>query len=190
MLARLYANWVYGGALAGLLLAALSPLIVGGWPAYLVAAWIQLPLYMIHQYEEHDADRFRRFVNSNVAGGREALTLYDVFIINVPGVWGVIAVSCYLAAIVRPGLALIAIYLTLVNAVAHTGALIALRRYNPGLITALIGFFPVGIWAWLQVAAAGASLADHLIGLAAAIGIHVAIILHVLQRPGVAQGSH
>jgi len=182
MLARLYANWVYGGALAGLLLAALSPLIVGGWPAYLVAAWVQLPLYMIHQYEEHDADRFRRFANSVIGGGREVLTLYDVFVINVPGVWGVNAVSCYLAALVRPGLALIAIYLTLVNAVAHTGALIALRRYNPGLITALIGFFPIGIWAWLQVEAAGASPADHWIGLVAAIGIHAAIILHVLRK--------
>src|SRR5208282_2200477 len=104
----------------------------------LISAWVQLPLYMIHQYEEHDADRFRRFVNQHIAGGREALTLADVFVINVPGVWGVIAASCYLAWVVRPGLALIAIYLTLVNAGAHVGALVALRRYNPGLITAIV----------------------------------------------------
>jgi len=184
MLGRLVANWVYGGALAGLLLAALTPLVAADWPAFLVAAWVQLPLYMIHQYEEHDDDRFRRFVNRTLAGGREALTQADVFVINVPGVWGVIAASCWLAWTMRPGLALVAVYLTLVNAVAHVGAWVALRRYNPGLVTAIVGFVPVGGWAWAQVAAAGAGLADHLIGLTVAVGVHAAIVVRVFRGSG------
>ena len=42
---------------------------------------------MLHQYEEHDNDRFRIFMNRILAGGHDALTHPAVFIINVPGVW-------------------------------------------------------------------------------------------------------
>ena len=63
MFARLIANWVYGGFLAGLLLLLLTPVLVHSWPVSLVTTLLCLPLYMIHQYEEHDNDRFRLFVN-------------------------------------------------------------------------------------------------------------------------------
>jgi hypothetical protein len=174
---RLVVNWMYGGALAGLLLALLTPLIVAGWPPALTAAWVQLPLYMLHQWEEHDDDRFRRFVNRHVGGGREALSRLAVFVINVPGVWGVIAVSCWLATL-RPGLAMIAIGLTLVNAVVHIAGFIALRAYNPGLVTAICGFAPIGVWAWLRTAPV-ATAADQAIGFGIAVLIHIAIIVHV-----------
>lgn len=61
MLQRLISNWVYGGALAGVLLFALSPLLLAYWPPPLAATFLLLPAYMIHQFEEHDHDRFRRF---------------------------------------------------------------------------------------------------------------------------------
>ena len=91
MIHRLVINWVYGGFLAGLLLVLLAPLLVHGWPPALAAAFFCLPAYMLHQYEEHDNDRFRIFMNRMLADGHDALTLPAVFIINVPGVWGVIA---------------------------------------------------------------------------------------------------
>lgn len=87
MLGRLVANWVYGGALAALLLLLLAPLFIQSWPPVLAVTFFCLPAYMLHQYEEHDNDRFRAFVNHAVAGGREVLTPTAVFAINVFGVW-------------------------------------------------------------------------------------------------------
>jgi hypothetical protein len=72
MFGRLIANWVYGGVLAGLLLVFLSPVLVRSWRAPLVATFLCLPAYMIYQYEEHDNDRFRWYVNQKI--GRDALT--------------------------------------------------------------------------------------------------------------------
>ncbi|HMQ58706.1 MAG TPA: HXXEE domain-containing protein, partial [Rhizobiaceae bacterium] len=98
VLQRLFRLWVYGGFLAGILLLALTPLLAQGWSPALTAVWLLLPIYMLHQFEEHDNDRFRAFVNQHIGHGREALTLPVVFIVNVPGVWGVIALATYLAA--------------------------------------------------------------------------------------------
>jgi hypothetical protein len=177
VLDRLFRNWVYGGFLAGLLLLALTAVLAQDWPVWLTAVWIMLPLYMLHQYEEHDNDRFRLFVNRQIAGGREALSPAAVFLINIPGVWGVILVSFALAWNVRPGLGLIAIYLVLVNAVAHVVAAVLMRRYNPGLITALVLFLPVGGLALWILQATNPSSKDHAIGLGVSLGIHVAMFL-------------
>lgn len=182
MFKRLVDDWVYGGFLAGLLLVALAPLFALVWPAGVFATWLQLPVYMMHQYEEHESDRFRRFINDHAAHGREALGRVAVFVINVPGVWGVIALATALAALLRPGLGLIAVYLVLVNALAHIGAAIALRRANPGLVTAIILFLPAGFWGLAVLNGAGATAPDHAIGLAAALAIHAAIVVHVRRR--------
>src|SRR5690606_31380782 len=74
--------WVYGGFPTGLLLLALTPLIAAGWNTAIVAVFLQLPIYMLHQGEEHFGDRFRLFANDMLAGGREALTPWAVFVIN------------------------------------------------------------------------------------------------------------
>lgn len=88
-----------------------------------------------------------------------------------------------LAGLVDIGLGLIAVYVTLLNAVGHAGMALALRRYNPGLWTALVLFFPVGIWAWVEVSRAnGLGIAAHIFGLAVAVLTHAAIIATVLRR--------
>lgn len=180
MFARLSANWVYGGALAGLLLLALAPLLVpalnpGGRLCYLALA-----AYMLHQYEEHDGDRFRRFVNETVAKGRAGLTLAEVFIINIPGVWGVIGAAMWLAQSLGPGWALIAAWLLLVNAAAHFGQAAMMRRANPGVWTALILFLPLGGW-MLATVSPVATTAQQAVSLALALLIHLAIMLRAMR---------
>src|ERR1035438_3713045 len=96
------------------------------WSMALVAVFLQLPIYMLHQYEEHDNDRFRLFVNRVFGEGHEVLSDPAVFVINVPGVWGVNAASFYLASCVSLGYGLIAVYLTLVNGVVHVVVAVAL----------------------------------------------------------------
>jgi len=183
MLHRLIVNWVYGGFLAAFLLLLLAPLFVGAWPSSLAAAFFCLPAYMLHQYEEHDNDRFRIFMNQMLAGGRDALTLPAVFIINVPGVWGVIALSIWLAARVHPGLALIAVYLPLLNAVIHMVHAVVMRSYNPGLVSAILLFLPVCGWCLRVIQQSGnGTVAMHAIGLGSALAIHLVIAVWVLRN--------
>ena len=183
MLARLRDNWVYGGFLAALMLLALTPLLASGWPLPLLLIWLQLPIYMLHQYEEHDDDRFRQFVNTIIGGGKEVLSRFDTFVINVGGVWVVDCISFWLAARVHLGLGLIAVYLSLVNSVGHCLQAIALRTYNPGLATSILLFIPLGsVTLWVLAGTGEVSLADHIIGLAAAFAIHAAIIVRVVTR--------
>ncbi len=180
---RLTHGWVYGGFLAGFLLLALLPVFTAGLsPAFLFVA-LQLPVYMLHQYEEHDDDRFRHFVNREVGGGRDVLTPAAVFLINIGGVWLLNVVAIWLAASGGIGFGLIAVYATLVNALVHVIPALVTRRYNPGLTTAIVLFLPLGgVAAWLVTATGRAGPAYHLLGLGVALAVHVAIVGYVLQR--------
>jgi hypothetical protein len=183
LLDRLYTNWVYGGFLAGLLILALSPLLLHGWSWPMIAVFLQLPVYMLHQYEEHDDGRFGHFVNDRIGGGRMVLPQSVIFLINVPGVWGVNAISIWLAAVCNVGFGLIGVYLTLVNGVVHILPSIRMRIYNPGLITGVIFFLPLGIWSLAEVSAVpGVGWAYHLLGLGLAILIHAAIMAYVFRN--------
>ena len=181
MLNRLAANWVYGGFLAGVLLLLMTPIFARNWPQVLLATFLCLPAYMLHQYEEHDNDRFRRFFNEHFGKGREILSPMAIFLINVPGVWGVIAVSFWLAAALNPGFGLIAAYLLLLNAVIHMVTAAALRGYNPGLATGVLFFVPLGGYCIATIQESGSGSAwMHVTGLVVAIGIHAAIAIPVL----------
>jgi hypothetical protein len=181
-LSRLQANWVYGGSLAGLLILALLPLFWSGWTTAWTLTFLTLPAYMLHQYEEHDDDRFRQFVNAVIGRGREVLTLADVFFINIVGVWVVLAATFWIVHLAGPetgpGWGLIAAWLILVNALAHIGQGLALRRYNPGLWTAILLFLPLGLLT-LRALAPLASTTQQVVSLALAIAIHALIIARV-----------
>ena len=181
MLNRLVADWVYGGFLAGLLLLLITPILAREWPQALLATFLCLPAYMVHQYEEHDDDRFSAFVNKRFGKGREIISLLEVFLINVPGVWGVIAVSFWLAASLNPGFGLIAAYLLLLNAVIHIVWAAILRAYNPGLVTGVVFFIPLGGYCVAAIQQSGFGTAwMHITGAIVAVGIHAAIAVPVL----------
>jgi hypothetical protein len=183
MLVRLRDNWVYGGFLAALMLLSLTPVLGRGWSLALLLIWLQLPIYMLHQYEEHDDDRFRRFVNTTLGHGKEVLSHLDVFVINIGGVWGVDVAAFWLAARIHVGLGLIAVYLSLVNGLAHSVQAIAMRRYNPGLITSILLFIPLDVSTlWLLAGKSGVTPMDHFIGLAVALLIHAGIVLLIVTR--------
>jgi len=182
-------NWMYAGFVAGLFLFAIVPLLVTAWSLPLLLVYLLLPVYMVHQLEEHHDDRFRRWVNEVMFGGRDVLTTPAVVVINVVGVWAVDLAVVYLAAFVGLGLGLIAVYLTLVNGVIHIAAAVAKRAYNPGLVTSVVLFLPVGLWALVAISAApGVGPADQAIGLGAALLVHAAIIVHVKRRAAAMAG--
>jgi hypothetical protein len=181
--AWIFSNWMYAGLMIGLFLLALVPLLAGVWSLALLLVYLHGPGYMLHQVEEHAADRFRRFVNLHIGHGREALTTEAVVWINVPCVWGINLVALYLARFVEIGLGLIAVYAMLVNAVTHIVAAAVLRRYNPGLVSAVVLFLPLSLLTlWVLAQTPGVGALDHVIGAAVAVLIHVAIVIHVLRR--------
>lgn len=159
-----------------LLLGALFPLL----PLATFFVCLQLPVYMIHQFEEHFQDRFRLDFNRNMGRGLEALTPMSTFVINSVFVWGVILLAISLMVWVHHGLGLIAVYLTLVNGLVHFLAGIIRRAYNPGLWTTLILFFPLGGYGWCLLRTS--CPLSHAIGLATAILIHLGIVIFVKTR--------
>lgn len=181
-LAWLDRNWPFAGTVVAVFLAVLLPLLVGVWPTALVLLYLLLLVYQVHQVEEHYGDRFRRFLNQHLAGGADALTPRATMWINVVVVWALYLVVILLAGFVDIGFGLIAVYTTLLNAVAHIAVGIVLRRYNPGLWTAILLFVPFGIWALVVVAhASGLGVAGHVLGLALAVLGHAVILLVVRQ---------
>ncbi len=133
---------------------------------------------MLHQIEEHWRDRFRVFVNQRVFGGLEALTPALVFWINVPVVWGLNLGALLGAMFGRFDVALIAVYMMLVNAFVHVLGIIRFG-YNPGLFTSLVIFIPLSLVAILTIPE---RLSAHLVALGIAIVGHMLIFGYALMR--------
>jgi hypothetical protein len=178
MTAFLTTHWVAGALFMGLALLLALPVAQGADGALLLI-YLASPVYMLHQVEEHLGDRFRRYVNARVFGGVEALTTAAVLVINLPGVWGLNCLALYVAVLAGPGWALGAGYLILVNGLSHVAMAAHLRGYNPGLASAALVFIPFGI---ASVVLIPASPLQHGCGLAIALAVHAAIILHVRGR--------
>lgn len=178
---KLDQHWIVATGPLAAVLVLVTPVFAQYVPFWLLMVWVQLPVYMIHQCEEHYGDRFRIWVNNTLGQGGELLTPRDVLVINLPGVWGVNAVSLLLAAFVQPGLGLIAVYLTLVNAVVHIAAVVRCRALNPGLWTSVALFIPAGVGGILAMQNHGGGTAwMHAIGFGVALAIHIAIVMKAL----------
>jgi hypothetical protein len=86
-----------------------------------------LPMYMVHQYEEHAHGRFIAFVNEHVGGGLPVLTLESVFWINILCVWVLFLAVGLVTRWISPVLVLIPVYATLLNGIIHIATSAKLR---------------------------------------------------------------
>lgn len=179
-------HWPYAAAFAAVMMVFFIPLLFSIDPSEAVIAsiiFVQLPLYMVHQWEEHRGDRFRLWVNTNVGKGVEVLTRPATFVINSVGVWGVDLLAFYLAVYVDAGWGLIALYLPAVNAVGHIIPAVVSRKYNPGLWSSVFGFVPLS---WGGIIYLSRALEPTFLmqagSLGVAIAVHVAILSHVQSR--------
>jgi hypothetical protein len=168
----------------GVALLGLEPFVAArmGWNLFIVLVYLQTPIYMLHQVEEHTGDRFRASINREVFGGVEALTPLTVLWVNIPGVWGITAVSLCLAVFCAAGWGLIGVYLVAVNAAIHVGSALRLRRYNPGLWTATFLFVPLSVLTFWKSTATMATWVHHLAGFAVAAAMHGFLIVHTGRR--------
>jgi hypothetical protein len=174
-------NWPAAGLVsAGVLLATMPGFWwLGGWPMLLVA--LQLPAYMIHQAEEHLRDRFRLEMNATL--GCEALSRTAVFWINIVGVWALDALSLLLMITVSPAWGLLAVWLTLINAIVHVLMAIGRRRSNPGLVTASLLLLPLGVTTlWSIGDQLAASPSVNIAAIAIVVLVHAGIVAWVITR--------
>lgn len=183
-------QWPAATLFAAYMLLALTPVWIVTMGATLALVLLQLPIYMVHQFEEHTGDRFRKYVNEHTAHC-EALTKNGTFVINSVGVWGVDLLMIYLAVFVNPMYALAAFYLPLINGTAHIVQSIIRREYNPGLWTSIVLFLPLAGWGLYYVsretAAPGTAQAA---GFGIALAVHAAIIVYVVSRVRRLRATH
>lgn len=121
-------------------------------------AWLavlSIPLYMVHQVEEHGIDLYGETYAFRAAlcaqlGYPDASTcpIPDSFItaVNVGSVWG----ATVLAAVFgrrNPLIALTGYGIPLVNGVLHIVETVRSQAYNPGVLTGTLLFLPLGLWA-------------------------------------------
>lgn len=120
---------------AVLLLLAYHPANVMFW------ALVNIPLYLLHQTEEHLwPGGFKDYMNRIVYGmpaGQEKLTDVKVFWINILMVWVAFAVFGILA-LQNIGFGLLMIIFSLMNCATHIVEAVRRHRWNPGLVMASV----------------------------------------------------
>ncbi len=167
-------NWSRAALPTAVILIVLVPLVYQASGLVGVLIYLQLVCYMIHQYEEHAHGKFKAFANELLAHGEPKITDLAIFWVNIIGVWVIFLTVILGAAFVAVPLGLIAAYTTLANALLHIAGGVAMRRYNPGLITSVILFLPVSIYAIYRISQLPeTSVGYHGLGIAVAIIIHV-----------------
>lgn len=183
--------WSRAGLPLAVALAALAPLVRRRAGRAAMLTVLQLPAYMVHQYEEHGRGAFKREMNALVPPQVGRLTDRNIFWSNIGGVWGVDAAAFALAATATPSAGLLPPYLAVINAMLHLATALRQRRYNPGLATALSLFVPFGAY---SIRAIGKEIdaphRAHALSIAAAIGLHLLVLLSVVRERDVDSRHH
>lgn len=176
-------HWMHAAVPLAVVLLVLSPFIYAGTGWFGLLVYLTLPIYMLHQYEEHAEGQFARYVNGIIAQGRLLMTESAVLWINIVLVWALTLAVLYLTHYVNLAFGLVAAYMLLLNGGGHILMAVGRREYNPGAWSSLLLFVPFSTFMLWQYTQAGvATLPDHLLAIVAVILAHAAIILFVVRR--------
>ena len=155
--------WPYMGLGAALLLALLlstdilrSDRSVSRWQDLVWLAWAGTLAYLLHQFEEHGIDAegahyaFRGFMCATL-GFPEAKTcpvpLSYITSVNIAAVW-LAGPAAALLGRRWPALALSYFSIPFINFLGHTVPYLINGIYNPGVLTAILVFLPLSLWAF------------------------------------------
>ena len=172
-------QWSRAGLPLAIILFLLGPFLRPSLGPSRFLIFLHLPVYMLHQVEEHGHGTFKAYTARLLPHAR-GLSDETIFVVNV-GVWGVNLAALYLARVDRLAQGLIAPYVVLVNGILHLVTALRARRSNPGLWTGLILFLPLGGATLVKVARESqATRRDHFWGLGGAILLHLLTMLGIL----------
>ena len=181
------------GGLLGLLL---RPRPADRPPRWRDPAWLlclMLPVYMVHQFEEHGFDvlgrRYHFVVDmcGMLGHASPASCPADpafIFAVNVGGVW-VAGLCAILWRRRNPMVGACAFGIPLVNGVAHLGPAIAHGAYNSGLLTGVLVFLPLGAYVLRTLVHAGIlDLRRVAVVIASGVAVHAALMGVLLAYAG------
>ena len=128
-----------------------------GW----VLGWVW-PMYLLHQFEEHGVDLLGRhyaflgFLCEALGSPGPGCPATPAFVFSVNGLACQLAFgSAFATRRTRPLVAACVWGIPLVNVVPHVLAALAFRRYDPGLLTAVVLFVPACVWMLRTVVRSG-----------------------------------
>ncbi len=142
----------------------------------LLLLWLQTPIYMLHQFEEHGNGSFKKWLNNEIlkSKGKEVLSDIHMFWINVPLAWILFPLFSYLSSVnLVYGIWIPILFVW--NSLLHVGATIIQKRYNPGFFVSLLLNIPSGVLLLYLLNQQGI-----LNSLNVSIGILVTIVAHGL----------
>ncbi len=146
----LYRHWADSTLMMALALIVLLLSFLPNTPWYLFLIWLQFPIYLIHEFEEHVfPGKFREFINREVFHSNvddSPLTIPAVFWINILAIWILFPIAAILAQHVSPEYGLLLPIFGLFNASLHILMLLIKRKYNPGVLVSLFVNYPSGIY--------------------------------------------
>jgi len=149
MVSWLYKNWAKLSVLLAILLTMFIIFFIKTENIVLFLIWIQIPVYLLHQFEEHTWNGFKNYINKKVFKVQEGdfpLNDKNIFWINIPIIWILMPIFAGLSSInIMFGLWIP--YFAVLNSLSHVIFSIRNREYNPGLIVSLILGIPVGTYA-------------------------------------------
>ena len=150
MLQYLYKNWAHMCGVMALYLTVLLVSVSHCLDPYVFLIWVQFPVYLLHEFEEHAwPGGFKQFINKNIFGTQnEDQPLNDarVFWINILGVWVLFPIAALATQSINPLYGLLAPCFGIFNASLHIVWGIALKRYNPGLFASIFLNYPTGFY--------------------------------------------
>jgi Protein of unknown function with HXXEE motif len=178
--------------------AAVAALLISSPPEELAltAIWIQLIVYLLHEFEEHlwpggfkdFIDRTavsllrERFPNAKIPDHDFPLNDRVVFWINISFIWIAFPMFGVLAGTIDIRFGLFLPWTGIVNAALHIVAGLAQRAYNPGLVVSVCLNIPTGIWTLAIISDAGAGAVDQVLFLGIAVLGHLFLIVSMIPR--------
>lgn len=178
----LYKNWSKLSLGGAAVLTLLIFLFIKPSNTLLFLIWIQIPIYLLHQFEEHSRNGFKNYVNKTVFKvSDEDYPLNDknIFWINIPIIWILMPLFAILSSI-NPLIGLWIPFFGVINSLSHVIFSIVNRQYNPGIIASLVLGIPVGIYA-LMTFYSSLTISYIITGLTVgfAIILHLIVLLYI-----------
>jgi hypothetical protein len=153
--------------------------------------WLGVPLYMLHQFEEHGVDllgrryHFQVFMCDTLGFADLASCPADqafIFAVNVGAVWIGALIGATLGP-VRPIIGATAYAVPLVNGFAHIVPALAQGAYNPGLATGAALFVPVSLWVMsILLRQRRVTLGEIALAIVAGLALHAIMLVSLLAR--------
>lgn len=179
-MAFLYKHWAKIGLPLALCVFWFLIRAAGTMPKVVFLIWLQFPVYLIHEFEEHSwPGGFKKFINREIFGitGRDfPLNDANIFWINIPAIWILFPLGALLAQKVNPSIGVLLPVFGLFNATIHIVTTLLKRKYNPGFAASLLlnyptGFYTLAVMHHLQLLTTAASVGAIIFSLLVHAGI-------------------